>query len=88
MGLFGNKKKETAKIEEKAVKAEQVIEPEVEAKTSTDDELIAVMAAAIAAYEAEAFVQTLYVRKINRTAGVKPAWGTAGLNEAIDAGRF
>ena len=89
MGLFSKKKKNITIATEQSAPEEQVAATlnEVDGSPS-DDELIAVISAAIAAYEAEAFVPTLYIRKINRTAGVKPAWGTAGLNEAIDAGRF
>ena len=75
MGLFSKKKKEEpAPVE---VKEEQ-----------TDSELIAVIAAAIAAYESEQFAQTLNIKKINRTAGSRPVWGATGTNEAIDMRRI
>jgi hypothetical protein len=54
----------------------------------TDSELIAVISAAIAAYEAEQFVQTLYIRKLDRRAGARPVWGAIGTNEAIDMRRI
>ena len=87
MGLFNKKKKDIENTSSQITQDEQAT-PQEEISGKTDEELIAVIAAAIAAYEAEAFVQTLHIKKINRVAGVKPAWGTAGLNEAIDAGRF
>ena len=75
MGLFSKKKKE----ENTAVQ---------EVQGQTDSELIAVITAAIAAYEAEQFAPALYIRKINRAAGVRPIWGTTGTNEAIDMRRI
>jgi len=58
------------------------------AQTINNDELIAVIAAAVSAFESEQFVQTLRISKINRTAGTRPAWGVAGTSEAIDARRM
>ncbi|MDR3364472.1 MAG: hypothetical protein LBS91_05945 [Clostridiales Family XIII bacterium] len=52
------------------------------------DELACVIAAAVAAYEAEQFIQTLYIRKIDRTAGVRPVWGVMGTQESIDTRRM
>ena len=53
-----------------------------------NDEIIAVLAAAIAAYEAEQYRPSLSIKKINRSAGVRPVWGAAGTNEAIDVRRI
>jgi sodium pump decarboxylase gamma subunit len=49
-----------------------------------DSVLIAVITAAIAEYEGENAVRSeLFIRRIDRTAGIVPAWGTAGNREAI-----
>lgn len=70
MGLFSRKKN---------------VEPAPEVAATTDAELIAVISAAIAAYEGEAGASTnLIIRKINRAAGVIPAWGVAGNRENIE----
>jgi hypothetical protein len=48
--------------------------------------LLAVIAAAVAAYEADTCAApAIYVRKINRAAGVRPAWAAAGTTEAMAA---
>ena len=74
MGLFGKKKK-----------AEAELATANTASAAISEETIAVISAAVAAYEAEQYTQTLYIRKLNRAAGARPAWGVAGTNEAIDA---
>lgn len=64
-------------------------ETAAEIKTAADNDLIAVISAAIAAYESENGVSTnLIIKKINRTAGVIPAWGVAGNREQIDTRRM
>ena len=83
MGLF-SKKKKTEETELSPAAEGSVPPPGKQA----DDELIAVIAAAVSAYEAEQFVQTLYIRKIARSAGTRPAWSLTGTNEAIDARRI
>jgi len=87
MGLFGKKKKNIA---EAGSVAEAAAGPALaeSAETAANDELIAVIAAAVAAYEAEQYRQTLYIRKLNRAAGAKPAWGVMGVTEAIDMRRM
>jgi hypothetical protein len=52
------------------------------------EELIAVIAAAVAAYEAEQYGRALFIRKLNRVAGTRPAWGVTGTMEAIDMRRM
>jgi len=48
-------------------------------------ELIAVISAAIMAYESEAGESTsLHFRKIDRAAGVIPNWGAAGIKDQMD----
>ena len=90
MGLFGKKKK--APLTGAEVKPDNdapAMPEEAEVASGAEaDELIAVIAAAISAYEAEQYRQTLYIRRIDRTAGVRPAWGVAGMNEAIDMRRM
>ena len=58
------------------------------ASQEANDELLAVLAAAVAAYEAGAYTPSLRIQKIRRAAGTRPAWATAGTNEAIDARRM
>ena len=82
MGLFSKKKKD-----EENVSVSELNEDPISAENE-DDDLIAVIAAAISAYEAEQFVQTLYIKKLNRTAGIRPIWGATGTNEAIDVRRI
>ena len=80
MGLFSRKKKQET---EKISSAQQNKSPE------QDEHLIAVIAAAIAAYEGESYATTnLIIKKIDRTAGTIPAWGTAGNREQIDTRRM
>ena len=57
-------------------------------KDGINEDLIAVITAAVAAYEAENFKQTLYIKKINRASGTRPVWGVIGTHEAIDVRRF
>ena len=62
---------------------------EVSAETCADDgEIIAVIAAAIAAYEGAAAASNLTVRKINRTSGPALPWNVAGRHECIDSRRM
>lgn len=78
MGLFSKKKPETP-----------AVQPSEEVQAAADAELIAVISAAIAAYESDTGVTTdLIIRKIDRTAGVVPAWGVAGNREQIDTRRM
>jgi len=85
MGLFSKKKKEA---EAAAIKAAESCDGQEAGPETANDELIAVLSAAIAAYEAEQFVQTLYIQKLNRTCRVLPAWGAMGTQEAIDSRRM
>ena len=73
MGLFSRKK--------------EVVVPEIIDDTE-DNEIIAVIMAAISAYSADQYVRTLSIRKIDRTAGTRPAWGVTGMMEAIDERRI
>ena len=90
MGLFNKKKKNTtADASQLPVSsAEGSAETGGALNGQTDSELIAVISAAIAAYEAEQFIQTLYIRKLDRRSGARPVWGSAGTNEAIDMRRI
>lgn len=61
----------------------------VSAGTDSSPELIAVIAAAIAAFEGNAVnAGDLIIRKISRVSGQATAWGTAGSSEAIDSRKF
>jgi hypothetical protein len=88
MGLFGKKKTVAAEPEAAATIILGDADATASAADTPDDEIAAVIAAAIAAYEAEQYKQTLYIRKLNRTAGARPAWGVAGMTEAIDTRRM
>ena len=83
MGLFNKKKKEEINISHQtAAGGAGDIGPAI------DEELLAVIAAAVSAFEAEQFVKTLHIRKIDRTSGTRPAWGAMGTTEAIDMRRL
>ena len=61
---------------------------EAEQIDATDDaELVAVIAAAIAASE-NRFVSDIIVRKITRVSGQTNAWNSAGLGECIESRRM
>ena len=85
MGLFGKKEKKKIAVVSEAPAGEAL---NGVSKTDDKSELIAVIAAAVAAYEAEQYRQALYIRKINRTAGTRPAWGIEGMMEAQDVRRI
>jgi len=87
MGLFSRKKAETAVPEANAA-ADTAAGTGAAAPDTVNEEMIAVISAAIAAYEAEQFTQTLYIQKINRACGVRPVWGVIGTQEAIDVRRM
>jgi len=86
MGLFNRKKTEAAIPEINA--AAETADGKGSASDTASDELVAVISAAIAAYEAEQFCQTLYIQKINRACRCLPAWGGMGTQEAIDTRRM
>ena len=77
MSLFGKKKKnsddEKLKQTEQS-KAEDVI---------TDGQLIAVISAAIAAFEGKAVSSNLVVRKVSRQRGRSTVWGEAGITDCM-----
>ena len=83
MGLFGKKKNAP-----EAGKASVTEEIAATVAAAADNELIAVIAAAVSAFEAEQYRQTLYIRKLDRTAGTRPVWGVTGTQEAIDMRRM
>ena len=85
MGLFKNKKN---KGEAGASGDPNETVGAISEVCPADEELIAVIAAAISAYEANQYKRTLYIRKLDRTAGTRPAWGVTGMNEAIDVRRM
>jgi len=85
MGIF-SKKKEA--VSESGTEVQTVAETPEAASGAADSELIAVISAAIAAYEGEQFRQTLYIRKLKRVCGVRPIWGYMGTQEAIDSRRM
>ncbi len=58
-----------------------------ESAETADGELVAVIAAAVAAME-NTVVSNLVVRKITRVSGPTNAWASAGLSECIDSRRM
>jgi hypothetical protein len=95
VGLFKRKKQVAPPVDDEAAGTPEEELAAVFAAVSAvsepgtqSEELAAVFAAAVAAFEAEAYASKLRIRKIGRAAGVKPAWGAAGLNEAIDTRRM
>ena len=94
MGLFNRKKQKNKEADASliqdaaSVSADGAGEGSESGEDQTDSELIAVIAAAISAYESEQFIQTLYIRKLDRRAGIRPVWGATGTNEAIDMRRL
>ncbi|MCL2493368.1 MAG: hypothetical protein FWF33_04930 [Clostridiales bacterium] len=79
MSLFERKKKEGE---------EPMAETAPAVRQGADSELLAVFTAAVAAYEAEAYIPKLSIKKIRRAAGVRPVWAVTGTNEAIEARRM
>ena len=86
----------SAKKEEKAAApapapapAAPVQAAEAKGEEIEDAELIAVIAAAIAAAQGgSVFVPTLKIKKITRISGQTNAWNSAGLGECIDSRRM
>lgn len=68
--------------------AQQAAAAAQDAGTSgADESLIAVIAAAIAAFEGTAVASSLVVRKIVRIPGPDYAWSNTGRHEALDSRR-
>ena len=88
MGLFSRKKTEAVPEQNADIGTTDESETAEAVPGTVSDELIAVIAAAVAAYEAEQFRQTLYIQKVNRTCGTRPVWGVIGTQEAIDTRRM
>ena len=61
--------------------------PTAETADMADGELVAVIAAAVAAME-NTVVSNLVVKKITRVSGPTNAWASAGLSECIDSRRM
>jgi len=81
MGLF-KKKNNTDKSDVKPDASENIGN---NVSLEKQNELIAVISAAIAAYENETGVTgRLIFRKIDRAAGAIPAWGAAGIKDQMD----
>jgi hypothetical protein len=87
MGLFRKKKKKDAG-QSAGVDSELLAVIGAAVAASSSDEHIAVIAAALAAYEEDGVRTDLRIQKINRVAGIIPAWGIMGNREAIDSRRF
>ena len=61
---------------------------EVPVQAASDDALIAVIAAAIAAYEGDGTAGHLVVKKIRRVSGEVTPWSNAAREDCIDSRRF
>lgn len=86
--MFGRKRQ--AADPNPVVAAPAASSPSAVQTVNADSELIAVITAAIAAFESSASVFTngFVVRKISRITGSSTAWSNAGLNESINSRRF
>ncbi len=78
---------EAAPAEAKAPAAPAAAAAVAESAETADGELVAVIAAAVAAME-NTVVSNLVVRKITRVSGPTNAWASAGLSECIDSRRM
>ena len=56
--------------------------------STVSPEVIAVIMAAISAFEGGSSSNNLIIRKINRVTGQTTAWGTAGSSDAINSRKF
>ena len=70
-----------------AAPAAETPAPAAETADMADGELVAVIAAAVAAME-NTVVSNLVVKKITRVSGPTNAWASAGLSECIDSRRM
>jgi sodium pump decarboxylase gamma subunit len=92
MGLLMKKasRKPAAAVKEPATAKKQAAPPPVVSASSGDmpqNELIAVIAAAVSAAEGKALEDGLVIRKIQRMAGPSTPWHKAGQMECIDSRR-
>ncbi|MDR0885872.1 MAG: hypothetical protein LBN22_05895 [Clostridiales Family XIII bacterium] len=79
--MFGKKKKGKHEPGANVTNTASVLTAEVDntaSEVGIPEEIIAVITAALSAYNASSGKQ-LIIRKINRTAGVVPAWRTASI---------
>ncbi|MDR0854586.1 MAG: hypothetical protein LBN34_09495 [Clostridiales Family XIII bacterium] len=91
MGFFRRKKEGPTAVVLKGADKGQVapetiaaITAAVRASEAPDDSIVAAITAAVRAYEAaDEFSSGLNIRKLNRAAGIRPAWGIAGTTDAI-----
>ena len=81
MGTTGGKKKEAAPAAA-APAAAPAAEP-----AKSDDSLVAVIAAAVAAYTG-ANANNLVVKKITRLSGAQTPWGASGIEDRMDTRKF
>lgn len=83
--MYTSKKK--PKEEKSVVNVEKKDAPQESAMATTEEanqgELVAVIMAAIASFEASSVTSNLVIRKINRVAGPALAWNTAGQQDCI-----
>ncbi len=91
--LYRPKKKESPATSPKETSVSQPVVAEGTAPKApasvpedpSDDALIAVISAAIAAYEEGETTSDLVVRKIKRVGGLSTTWAAAGRNECIES---
>lgn len=83
------KESSTAPSPAAATKADQTtVTTATQQDIGTNNELIAVIMAAIAANEGTEYVNDLVVRKINRASGSRTAWNVASTADCIDSRKF
>lgn len=86
--MFGKKKK-SADPAESAAAVSSVAAAPASASSEINPEIVAVIAAAIAAMAGNGTVSSnLIIRKISRIHGEKVSWSNAGLMECIDSRKF
>lgn len=83
--MFGFKKKEETDSIPEIASAVQTVS---DSDTGISAEIIAVIAAAIAAMEGSSNSGGLIIRKINRISGFRPIWGSAGTADCLDSRKF
>ena len=85
--VMGLASKPKTKAAEPAPAAAAAAPAPVEAAEESDESLVAVIAAAIAAYEG-ANASNLVVKKITRLSGEQTPWGNFGLEDRLDTRKF
>ena len=83
--MFGFKKNQESEI---IFETPSVGQAASSVDTGISAEIIAVIAAAIAAMEGVSNPDGLMIRKINRVSGFRPIWGSAGTADSLESRKF